>query len=325
MLLACSLAGVLLPTAAQSATIRVVRNVQVPTADGGSIPVDVWRPGARTVARASTVTLRPVALLVHGGGWHTGDKSQWEQSRWAQRLAARGWLVVNANYRLACAADGTTATGTLDADEVATMRRDGRSGRTTRDPRMCGHALRTSIADVRQALRYTSTHARGWGGDPRRIVMYGASAGGHLAMLAASDPARPAGLLAVVALSPPTDLVTVGADPSLPIHGSARLAIGCDLATCPEQWRLASPFHRIRRGVTVPTWVFDAGSDPITPLAPARAYVMRLRGLGIASTLVTTADLSATCHGPIPCAGVRLAGSDLGLFEHAQAWLRPRL
>ena len=48
---------------------------------------------------------------------------------------------------------------------------------------------------------------------PTRIVLFGASAGGHLAMLAGSDPSRPAGVRAVVAISPPTDFVCVGAGP----------------------------------------------------------------------------------------------------------------
>jgi acetyl esterase/lipase len=310
----------MLPATAQAARapqVHVVRNVSIPTIDGSRVQVDVWQPRRARAARP-----RPIALLVHGGGWHSGDKRQWEHSRWAQRLAARGWVVVNANYRMACGLP--EAAGAVPSSETeASAREAGAIDARERDTSLCGHAMRTSIADVRQTLRFTAAHARGWGGDSQRIVLFGASAGGHLAMLAGSDPSRPVGVRAVVAISPPTDLQWIGADPSLPIYGSAAQSIGCALATCPAEWHSASPLANVRRGVTPPTWIFDAGADPITPIAPVRAYVDRLRGARVRTTLVTTVDAAADCHGPIPCAGAPLAGTRLDMFDAAQAWLAP--
>ena len=312
MLVACSLLAALgaAPAASGASNLRVVRDVPVPTTDGGRITVDVWRVRpARSTRRAvrPRPAPRPVALLVHGGGWHSGDKRQWEQSRWAQRLAQRGWLVVNANYRLACTAPVTA--------------REARA----RDSRLCGHAMRTSIADVRSTLRFTSRMSRSWGGDPARIVLFGASAGGQLAMLAGSDRSRPAGVRAVVAIAPPTDLAWVGDRPDLPLHASASQSIGCTMADCPEAWSSASPISVVRRGTTPPTWVFNAGSDPITPIEPGRAYVGALRSAGIPATLLTTADPTATCHGAIPCRTEPLAGVRGGMFEHVMTWLVPRI
>jgi acetyl esterase/lipase len=315
----------MLPATAQAATgsrVHVVRNVSIPTIDGARVKVDVWQQ-----RRARAVRRRPVALLIHGGGWHSGDKRQWENSRWAQRLAARGWVVVNANYRMACGLP-EPATAALAADapasETAAAAREGGSiDERERDTSLCGHAMRTSIADVRQTLRYTAAHARAWGGDSQRIVLFGASAGAHLAMLAGSDRTRPKGVRAVVAISPPTDMQWIGADTSLPIYGSAEQSIGCVLSACPGEWRMASPVVHVRRGTTPPTWIFDAGADPITPIAPVHAYVARLRAAHVRTTLVTTADAAAECHGPIPCAGAPLANTRLDMFEHAQAWLAP--
>jgi acetyl esterase/lipase len=309
MLMACVLLGLLVvaPTAGAASALRVVRDVRVPTADGASITVDLWKTRPRRTGRAARVHLRPVALLVHGGGWHSGDKRQWEQSRWAQRLAQRGWLVVNANYRLACTA-GVSA-------------REARE----RDSRLCGHAMRTSIADVRATLRYTSRVARNWGGNPRRIVLFGASAGGQLAMLAGSDRTRPKGVRAVIAIAPPTDLSWVGARPELPLFASAAKSIGCSMADCPGAWVAASPIASVRSGTTPPTWIFNAGGDPITPMEPVRSYVDELHRSGIAASLLTTADPNAACHGAIPCSGLPLAGTDKDMFEHALAWLGPRV
>lgn len=185
--------------------------------------------------------------------------------------------------------------------------------------------MRTSMADVRATLRYTASRARTWGGDQERIVLFGASAGAQLALLAASDATRPRGVRAVVAISPPTDLGWVGARPDLPLYPSAARSIGCALEACADAWHRASPWHQVQRRRTPPTWMFDAAADPITPIGPVRAYARRLRAAGIAARLVTTADPAAECHGPTPCAGVALAGSSLDMFEHAQSWLAPRL
>ena len=309
MLSACLVLAMLAiaPAAGAATSLRVVRDVRVPTIDGSSITVDLWRTRPRRTARAARPRLRPVALLVHGGGWHSGDKRQWEQSRWAQRLAQRGWLVVNANYRLACTAD-------VSAREAR-----------ERDSRLCGHAMRTSIADVRTTLRYTSRMARSWGGDQGRIVLFGASAGGQLAMLAASEQHRPTGVRAVVAIAPPTDLSWVGSRPELPLYASVSQSIGCSMADCPDAWSVASPIANVRRRTTPPTWVFNAGADLITPIEPVRAYVDQLRAAGVSATLLTTADPAATCHGAIPCQGLPLAGTRAEMFEHALAWLAPRI
>lgn len=305
------------------AQVRIERDVPVRTTGGAHIPVDVWRhrPAAgaarrstgRAAARPGARRGRPVALLVHGGGWHSGDKRQWEQSRWAQRLVRNGWIVVNANYRLACLPQGS---GRSDVGAFAW---------TARDPRMCGHAMRDSIADVRSALRFTAGMSRRWGGDPDRIVLFGASAGGQLAMLAASEQGRPAGVRAVVAIGPPTNLTWVGRRPELPLHASARQSVGCDLAACPLAWRRASPIANVRRGRTPPTWIFNAEADPITPIEPIRAYVGQLQRRGIAVVLEQPADPASSCHGPIPCGAEPLAGEPGDVFGRAIAWLRPRV
>ena len=320
-LLACAL----VPAPAHAGRIGVVRDLGVETVADPSVTLDVWKPVGARSSRP-----RPVALLIHGGGWHTGDKRQWEQSRWAQRLAGRGWIVANANYRLACTRPGEAAPAIVDAPtpEVAAEALERAGGRELRgrDERLCGHAMRTSIADVRATLRFVAARSRAWGGDPDRIVLFGASAGAQLAMLAGSDLTRPDGVRAVVALSPPTDLAWVGARPQLPLYGSAVLSIGCTLDACVDAWHRASPARQVRRGVTPPTWLFDAGSDPITPIEPVRRYVERVRAAGVRATLVTTSDASATCHGPLPCAGLPLVGSGGDdLFERAQAWLAPVL
>lgn len=89
---------------------------------------------------------RPAVVFFHGGGWRSGEPSQFfDQS---EHLARRGLVGVCAEYRLG-AAHGAT-------------------------PREC-------VADGKSALRWVRAHADELGIDPRRIAAGGGSAGGHVA------------------------------------------------------------------------------------------------------------------------------------------------
>lgn len=126
---------------------RVLRNFRY-----GTHPrqvLDVYRADG-PVANA------PVIVMVHGGGWMTGDKAApGVVGAKAVRWLPRGFLVVSVNYRLV-----------PDVDALA------------------------QADDVARALAVVQARAKAWGGDPERIVLMGHSAGGHLAALVGSDPAR---------------------------------------------------------------------------------------------------------------------------------------
>ena len=98
----------------------------------------------------------PVLLQVHGGGWTLGRKDQQGQPL-MHAMAAKGWVCVAINYRLA--------------------------------PR---DAFPAHIVDVKQAIAWVREHIEEYGGDPDYLAITGGSAGGHLAALAALTPGDPA-------------------------------------------------------------------------------------------------------------------------------------
>jgi acetyl esterase/lipase len=97
----------------------------------------------------------PVLLQIHGGAWVIGNKEQ-QGLPLMYQLAARGWVCVATNYRLA--------------------------------PRATWPA---QILDCKRALAWIREHIADYGGDPDYVVVTGGSAGGHLTALLALTPNDP--------------------------------------------------------------------------------------------------------------------------------------
>jgi len=184
-------------------------------------------------------TPRPAVLWIHGGGWSRGDaRTSGAYANWPgvlASLAARGFVVASVDYRL--------------------------SGEA-RFP--------AQIQDVKAAIRHLRLNAAALGVDTSRIYLWGGSAGGHLASLAAVtcgvaeyEPQPSTGRLdrrqmaAMNADNAPTvsDCVQGAALwygafdlEHLPRVNVAGL-LGCDPALCREVARTASPLHRVGKGV----------------------------------------------------------------------------
>lgn len=90
----------------------------------------------------------PAVLNFHGGGWCIADKKHFRH--FCQAIAAQGYVVFNANYRLA--------------------------------PEFAHPA---QLFDALSAMQWVKAHAPEYGADPARLFLMGDSAGAHLASLAA--------------------------------------------------------------------------------------------------------------------------------------------
>ncbi len=130
------------PFRMRSKQVRVERNIAY-NEHGKRGLLDVYLPAASPPEGA------PVLLQVHGGGWTIGTKDQ-QGIPLMQHLAAKGWVCVAINYRLA--------------------------------PR---DAFPAHVVDVKQAIAWIKEHIASYGGDPDYIAITGGSAGGHLTALTA--------------------------------------------------------------------------------------------------------------------------------------------
>ncbi|MSQ96586.1 MAG: alpha/beta hydrolase [Gemmataceae bacterium] len=92
----------------------------------------------------------PVVVWIHGGGWQAGDKSEMYDK--PKVFNGKGFILVSINYRL------------LPKVDMATLTRD-----------------------VAKSIRWVHDHIAEHGGDPKRLLIMGHSAGAQLAALVCTD------------------------------------------------------------------------------------------------------------------------------------------
>jgi acetyl esterase/lipase len=175
----------------------------------------------------------PVVVHVHGGGWRRGSRRHPLPALgdgFYQGLAASGIAVAAVDYRLSGEARYPAA-----------------------------------VDDVRAAVAWARSALPGYGVTPGPLVLWGDSAGGHLALLAALDDKGLNGSTAVdgvVAWFPVTDLTTVG-EPADPQTREA-LFLGAPPSLVPDLAREASPLTHVHAGAP-PVLLMHGDSDTLVP------------------------------------------------------------
>ncbi|WP_168014417.1 alpha/beta hydrolase [Halomonas salinarum] len=195
--------------------------------------------------------LRPAALVVHGGGWQRRDRHDMDAI--AARLAERGYVAINIDYRFAP---------------------------TYRFP--------AQVHDLQQAMHWIHDQAGRFRIDTGRIIGVGYSSGAHLISLLAVLKAdnsldSPYGgpetrLAGVLAGGTPTDLLT---------FDDGRLLtdfIGGTQAEYPARYRKASPLHQLGNNAP-PFFLFHGNLDGLVPVEQAEDFHAALGERDIASAL----------------------------------------
>ncbi|MFG2130757.1 alpha/beta hydrolase [Streptomyces sp. NPDC048751] len=195
----------------------------------------------------------PLVVVLHGGAWRAPYDRR-HITPFADFLARHGFAVANVEYRRGGDSAGAS-------EPVA-----GRWPDTFDD---VAAALDALPGLVRQALPQA---------DPRRTVLTGHSAGGHLALWAAARHVLPADapwrtggpalLRGVVALAPIADLAV--ADKLDVCGGAARQLLGGDETVFAERRAYADPALLLPTGIA--TTLVQGRADVDVPFAVADAY-----------------------------------------------------
>ncbi|MFI7408610.1 alpha/beta hydrolase family protein [Streptomyces sp. NPDC049627] len=204
----------------------------------------------------------PLVVLLHGGAWRAPYDRR-HVTPFADFLARRGFAVANVEYRRGAADDaaaGRNGAGPGEGGPVA-----GRWPQTFDDVAAAVDAL---PALVREALPQA---------DPRRTVLTGHSAGGHLALWAAARHVlppdspwrtdRPAPLRGVVALAPIADFTV--ADKLDVCGGAVRQLLGGTVEFA-ERRPYADPALLLPTGIA--TTLVQGRTDDVVPHAVADSY-----------------------------------------------------
>ena len=207
---------------------------------------------------------RPAVLIIHGGGWNTGDKAQGREQNIGTNLALRGYVALSINYQL--------CTGTKP---------------TWPQP----------LHDCKTAVRWLRKNADRLQVDPERIGAIGGSAGAHLAaMLAVTgpkdglDPAGPYGefpcaVRCAVDLYGPAELLNY--------HDVKML--GRTRAEAPELYRAASP-TAYADAADAPILILHGTADETVSISQSEEFAAALKKAGTKHEFVVVEGAPHTFH-----------------------------
>lgn len=210
--------------------------------------LDVYLPKGQVAGGA------PLIMMVHGGGWCVGDKggSQMVANKVA-RWVSQGFVFLSVNYPMVN--DGADALAQAGA--------------------------------IAGAAAFVQAHAGEWGGDGRRLILMGHSAGAHLVSLVNADAhlraahgVRP--LLGTVSL----DAGAIDVVKQMPnvypfLKARYREAFG----DTEVGWIAASPFHQL--DPTAAPWLGVCSTQrKDKPCDQAQAYADKSQGLGIRAAVL---------------------------------------
>ena len=261
---------------------------------------------------------RPLVIYIHGGAWTGGiprtSATFQDFPGVLASLAARGYVVASVSYRLREEAPFPAA-----------------------------------AQDVKAAIRWLRANAAEYGIDPARAVVWGASAGGQLAALAAAT-------CGVAALEPeaPASPPSTTAQASDCVQGAAiwygvldfeqlQAArsqgrpvgegvvgvpeagyLGCTGACSPAVLRFASPTAYVDR-TDPPFLLIHGDQDRTVPVAQSRLMHETLQRQGVASELVVVPGVDHSFIAPDPAAGYAAARDALArVFAFIDRTIGPR-
>jgi len=198
----------------------------------------------------------PAVILVHGGGWKSGYRSEFAPM--AVRLAQQGFAAITISYRLSGEARYPAA-----------------------------------LRDVQDAVRWVRAHADELHIDPQRIALAGGSAGGQLASLAGVTLGQGMGegVQAIINIDGLSDFTSELAlryeDDPAKNPSSAGAWFGGRYAEKAALWREASPIQYVRAGI--PPMLFIGSAQP--RFSAGREEMMaRMAQVGVASEKVLLPD-----------------------------------
>ena len=202
-------------------------------------------PVARDPAAKRGARPAPCVIVVHGGGWDGGARSQLADLN--AFLAAEGYAVATLEYRLA--------------------------------PE---HLYPAPVEDVTDAIAFLRAHSADLGIDSSRFALLGRSAGGQIALQAAYTLKDP-GIKGVIAFYAPADMVFGYGLPTNPLIMDSRLLmrqyLGGGYEDHPENYVASSPIEHLDKS-SPPTLLLHGRPDVLVSFRHTVHLRAKMEALG---------------------------------------------
>jgi len=207
--------------------------------------MDIYLPLSRNTASTT------VLVMIHGGGWNSGDKIDLSQYADTMRKRLPKYAVFNINYRLA----------------------------------LGSNLFPTQENDVKSAIQFILNNSAEYLVS-RKFVLMGASAGAHLALLQGYKAASQVNPKAIISFFGPTDLIDAYRRPLDPQIPPGLVSV---IGKTPTQDSLlyanSSPLNYVS-STSSPTILLYGGIDPLVRVTQATALKSKLDAAGVINQFV---------------------------------------
>lgn len=210
--------------------------------------MDVYLPAGRDTVNTKLM------VLIHGGAWIEGDKADFTANINDIKKLLPGYAFANINYRLYNTPSGANKFPSQEEDVKAAI---------------------SYLLGKRTEYRFSN-----------KIVLLGASAGAHLALLQGYKYAGTITPKAIISYFGPTDLAYLFSNPGLPIvPGMLAGIVGYTPAQNVAAYVSSSPINFVT-GKSAPTLLLQGDTDPLVPVAQAKLLGDKLKAAGVTYELV---------------------------------------
>jgi acetyl esterase/lipase len=240
-------------------SVRVLRDVEYIPRGHERNKLDLYLP-QQAIGENQRPERLPLIIWVHGGAWMGGDKKNCP----AVKFVHEGYAVASINYRLS------------------------------------QHAIfPAQIEDCKAAVRWLRANADKYGLDPKRIGVWGASAGGHLvALLGTTGDVKEfdkgenlkfsSRVQAVCDYFGPTDFLKIGEFPSTikhyDVNSPESKLIGGAILENKEACRRANPITYVTKN-DPPFLIVHGDTDPLVPHNQSELLYEALQKAGVQAKL----------------------------------------
>jgi acetyl esterase/lipase len=227
-------------------------------------------------------TNHPVAIWIHGGGWHSGDKAEIDNK--PRAFTEKGYIFVSINYRL-----WTPPWTNSDHEGVR---------RFQWSPTFPGKVTLTDEAeDIARAVRWVRDHIQDYGGNCEALAVLGHSAGASLSALVCTDDRYLKGEgvpLGVIKACIPVD----GDAYDIPLHMKTAPARQAEIdrhrfGDDQLQSRL-SPVTHVARGKNIPRFLILHVADHPLTTSQSERLAAALREAGVPAKACAAAGTDHT-------------------------------